>query len=90
VVFINGQEYWRPEQTRKRGHLPGEGVAPYLKETDYSTRIRPGTIIVWSDRKAYQVVEITERPVDLWPEHFRKEWKGTSNGGPSTSPRAGT
>jgi len=30
---------------------------------------------VWSDRKAYQVVEITERPVDLWPEHFRKEWK---------------
>jgi len=67
--------HWQPQQCRKTGHLPIDGIMPYLKETDYSTRIRPGAIIVWSDRKAYQVVEITERPLDLWPENFRKEWK---------------
>lgn len=65
---------WRPEQTRKTGSLDVAGIAPYLKETDYSTRIRPGTIIVFSDRRAHQVVEVSERPIDLWPEHFRKEW----------------
>lgn len=64
---------WRPEQTRKTGYLPG--TTPHLKETDYSTRIRPGTILAWTDRKAYEVVEISERPVDLWPQHFRNEWK---------------
>ncbi|MDX2996394.1 hypothetical protein PV382_18010 [Streptomyces scabiei] len=66
---------WSPQQCRKTGYLPAEGVKRYLKETDYSTRIHPGTIIVWSDRKAYRVLEVTERPLDLWPEHFMTEWK---------------
>lgn len=66
---------WRPQQTRRRGYLPGNGIMPHLRESDYTTRIRPGTIIVWSDRKAYEVVDVTERPVDLWPEHYRDEWE---------------
>jgi hypothetical protein len=74
-IPIHVLHQWRPQQTRQTGYLPGENIKPYLKETDYSTRIRPGTIIVWTDRKAYEVIEVTERPVDLWPEHFRKEWK---------------
>jgi len=67
--------HWTPQQCRKTGYLPGHGIKPHLTETDYSTRIQPGTIIVWSDRKAYTVIEVTERPLDLWPEHFRNEWK---------------
>ncbi|MFF6844640.1 hypothetical protein ACFY8X_38620 [Streptomyces tanashiensis] len=66
---------WRPAQTRKTGYLPAEGVRPHLKETDYSTRIRPGTLIAFSDRRAYEVIEVKERPLDLWPEHFLKEWQ---------------
>ncbi|MCF1592407.1 hypothetical protein [Streptomyces muensis] len=65
---------WRPQQPHRRGYLPGDGVMPYLKETNHSTRIRPGTIIVFRERKAYEVVEVNERPVDLWPEHFQQEW----------------
>ncbi|MET9436922.1 hypothetical protein [Streptomyces sp. NPDC006551] len=65
---------WRPEQTRKTGHLPGENVMPHLRETDYSTRIRPGTIIVFGRRRAHEVVEIKERPLDLRPQHFEDEW----------------
>lgn len=64
---------WRPQQTRKTGYLPT--ARPHLKETDYSTLIKPDTIIAWGDRKAYRVTEITERPVDLWPEHFVNEWE---------------
>ena len=66
---------WQPTRPYKTGHLDAAGIMPYLHETDYSTRIQPGTIIVWSDRKAYQVIEVTERPLDLWPEHFLNEWK---------------
>lgn len=72
-VPLHVLQQWRPEQTRKTGYLPG--TRPHLRETDYSTLIRPGTIIVWSNRKAYEVIEVTERPVDLWPQHFRDEWK---------------
>ncbi|MFH8813051.1 hypothetical protein ACH4GZ_38630 [Streptomyces hygroscopicus] len=68
-------ERWRPEQSHKTGYLPGDGVMPHLAETYHSTRIKPGSIIVFADRKAYEVVEVTERPLDLWPEHFLKEWK---------------
>lgn len=74
-VPIHVLNEWRPQQTRLTGHLPGENIKPYLKETDYTTRIGPGTIIVFNGRKAYQVVEISERPVDLWPDLFRKEWE---------------
>ncbi|MGA5009005.1 hypothetical protein ACPCDX_28955 [Streptomyces koyangensis] len=66
---------WRPTQTRKTGYLPGNGIKPNLTETDYATRITPGSIIAWTDRKAYEVIDITERPTDLWPQHFRNEWK---------------
>jgi len=66
---------WHPEQSHKTGYLPGVGVMPYLTETYHSTRITPGTIIVFGERRAHEVVEITERPLDLWPEHFLKEWK---------------
>lgn len=72
ISVLRGE--WRPEQTRKVGHLPADGNTPHLRETDYSTRIRPGSIIVWSDRKAYEVIEVTERPLDLWPKHFDSEW----------------
>lgn len=64
---------WRPEQHHKTGHLPG--TMPGLKEDSLrDARICPGSIIAWSDRRAYEVVEITERPADLWPQHFRDEW----------------
>jgi hypothetical protein len=75
-IPIHVLDQWRPDQCRKTGHLPGKNVMPpYLTETYHSTRIRPGTIIVWSDRKAYEVIEITERPVDLWPQRFRDGWE---------------
>ncbi|MFG2359418.1 hypothetical protein [Streptomyces sp. NPDC048521] len=44
-------------------------------ETSYSTVVRPGTIIVWSDRKAYEVIQIAERPLDLWPANYREKWQ---------------
>ncbi|WP_333745727.1 hypothetical protein [Streptomyces sp. IBSBF 2950] len=66
---------WRPQQPHQRGYLPGEGIMPYLKETNHSTRIRPGSIIVFGERQAHEVVEVSERPVDLWPEFFQKEWE---------------
>ncbi|MFH8581611.1 hypothetical protein [Streptomyces zaomyceticus] len=74
-VPIHVLNEWRPEQTRKTGYLPADGVRPHLNESDYSTRIRPGTIIVFSDRRAYEVIEVKERPLDLWPEHFLNEWE---------------
>ncbi|MFC8008673.1 hypothetical protein [Streptomyces cinereoruber] len=66
---------WRPAQTRKTGYLPIEGIMPRLTETDYSTRIQPGTIIAFSDRRAYEIIEVKERPLDLWPQHFLNEWE---------------
>ncbi|MBT2477664.1 hypothetical protein [Streptomyces sp. ISL-94] len=74
-VPIHVVNQWRPQQCRTTGYLPGENVMPYLRESDYSTRIKPDTIIVFCERKAYRVVEISERPVDLWPEHFVKQWE---------------
>lgn len=74
-IPLNALHQWQPQQTRKHGYLPGVNVMPYLTETYHSTRIKPGTIIVFGERKAYQVVEVTERPVDLWPEHFHSEWE---------------
>lgn len=65
---------WRPTRPYKTGHFEVDGIMPYLSESDYSTRIRPGSIIVFGERRAHQVVEITERPLDLWPEYFLKEW----------------
>jgi hypothetical protein len=73
-VPISVLNEWRPSQTRKVGHLPIEGIMPRLRESDYSTRIQLGTIIVFGERRAYEVLEVNERPVDLWPEHFVKEW----------------
>ncbi|MFF9632956.1 hypothetical protein [Streptomyces fradiae] len=73
-IPIHVVRQWHPDQTHKTGHLPGDGITPHLRESDYSTRIRPGSLIAWSDRRAYEVVEVRERPVDLWPEHFRNEW----------------
>src|SRR5687768_7297695 len=70
----NVTHQWWPDQCRKRGHLRSPEDTRPVTETSYSTVIRPGTIIVWSDRKAYEIVEITERPLDLWPQHYRNEW----------------
>ncbi|MFB7592326.1 hypothetical protein [Streptomyces sp. NPDC056169] len=65
---------WRPDQTRKTGYLPIDGIAPHLNESDYSTRIRPGTIIVFGERRAHEVIDVQERPLDLWPDLFNREW----------------
>ncbi|GAA3153426.1 hypothetical protein ACFQ0X_43860 [Streptomyces rectiviolaceus] len=65
---------WRPTERLPTGHLPGDGIMPHLKETYYSTRIRPGSLIVFSDRRAWQIIDVSERPDDLWPEHFNNEW----------------
>lgn len=64
---------WRPEQSHKTGHLPKDDRAPH--ETYYSTSIRPGSIIAFGERRAHEVVEISERPLGLWPQHFLNEWK---------------
>lgn len=66
---------WRPRQDHKTGRLPGEGIDPYLRESRYHTRIRPGSIIVFNGRHAHEVVEVAERPVDLWPDLFCGEWR---------------
>lgn len=73
ISVLQGE--WRPTERLKTGYLPGEGIYPHLKETDYSTRIQPGTIIVFTDQKAWRISEISERPDDLWPEHFNQEWE---------------
>lgn len=65
---------WQPNRPYKTGNLDVAGIMPHLRETNYSTRIRVGTIIVFGERRAHEVVEISERPVDLWPEHFVNEW----------------
>lgn len=74
-IPINVTYYWRPDQAHKKGSLPIDGIMPHLTETYFSTRIKPGSIIVFGKRKAYEVIEVKERPLDLWPEHFLKEWK---------------
>lgn len=74
-IPISALHRWHPSQPHKTGYLPGEGVMPHLRETYHGTRIQPGHIIVFGERRAFEVIQVSERPLDLWPEHFVNEWQ---------------
>ncbi|MFE5332916.1 hypothetical protein ACFRCG_41690 [Embleya sp. NPDC056575] len=55
------------------GGEPGDRWYPRESRSASGTRLEPGDIVIW-DREPHHVIEIKERPDDLWGERYETRW----------------
>lgn len=94
-MIVNTGSYWRSRTPVRRGHIdpPKLGgcidqgstvqrrieIADFRRQTDrLNPQLQPGMIVILG-RRPYRVVEIREKPDDLWPARYEQRWEDAIN-----------
>lgn len=89
IDTING--FWRSRTPTSRGHIDPVTLGRIIdtpstvegrhnradferRQREQNPQLRPGMVVILS-RAPYRIVEIREKPDDLWPEKYEAAWK---------------